>query len=98
MPPRFAKRTDANQAEIVAQLRSIPGVTVAVNHDDILCGRNGVTFWFEVKRPETVSKKEGVVCPSQLKKSQKELMKNWTGHYSVVWSIEQILQEIGVMK
>jgi hypothetical protein len=96
--PRYAKRTDANQAAIVKALRDIPGVTVAVDHDDILCGRNGVTFWFEVKRPETVSKKEGAVCSSQLKKSQKKLMANWTGHYSVVWSIEQILEEIGVKR
>lgn len=92
---RRAKRIDSNQNEIVDQLRSIPGVTVEVDHDDILVGRNGLTYWFEIKTPECVGK-NGNVWQSELKQSQKDLLKDWAGHYEVVWSIEQILETIGL--
>ena len=102
MPPRFAKRTDANQAEIVAQLRSIPGVTVEVHHSDILVGRmvDGTprTFWFELKNPNAVSKKSKAVQESKIKDSQKKIRSKYTGHYSIVWSVEQIMAEIGITK
>ena len=98
MPPRFAKRTDANQAEIVAQLRSIPGVTVEVGHDDILVGRNKITYWIELKNPETVSKTKKSVRDSAIKKSQKKIRAEYTGHYAICWTLEQILQEIGITK
>lgn len=98
MPPRFAKRTDANQAEIVEKLRSIPGVTVQTDHDDILVGFRKKTYWFEVKRPEIVGKVSGKVRRSGMKKSQLDLLESFTGHYAVVWNLDQILREIGVTR
>jgi len=90
-------KIDTNQQAIVKALRRIPGVTVEVSHDDILCGRNGVTYWFEIKEPEKcLSKKTGKLLISALKPSQVELLDKWTGHYSVVWSLDQILKEIGI--
>lgn len=92
---RRAAKIDVNQPEIVEQLRSIPGVTVEVNHSDILVGRNGRTYWFEIKNPDTI-KKNGEPGKNSLRKSQKKLKAEFTGHYKVVWSIEQILFDIGI--
>jgi hypothetical protein len=73
----------------------IPGVSVAPSHDDILVGYKGKTYWYELKSPE-VANKEGVVYESAKKPSQKELEKHWTGHYRIVCSLSQILQELGL--
>lgn len=102
MPRRRKDKVDSNQAGIVADLRKIPGVTVEVDHDDILVGcmdRNHVprTYWYEIKAPDQVSKKTGNVLQSALKDSQKELIKKWTGHYKVVTSLDEILKDIGVL-
>lgn len=84
---RMAAKVDANQKEIVKALRDIPGVTVEPNHDDILVGYKGRTYWYEIKTPS--SKKR--IQPSQIK-----LLEHWTGHYDVVCTLDTILQEIGI--
>lgn len=88
--PIFAKKIDKNQKEIVDQLRSIPGVSVEVGHDDILVGRNGKTYWLEIKAKKP--------APSDLKPSQKRLLKEYHGHYKIVWTLDQILEEIGICR
>ena len=98
---RKAAKIDANQPEIVAALRAIPGVTVQLGMDDILVGYTGSdgipkTYWFEIKEPEKVSKKTGKILDSAIKPSQMKLLDTWTGHYSIVWSLDQILTEIGI--
>jgi hypothetical protein len=93
---RQAARVDSTQSEVVKQLRSIPGVTVSIGHDDFLIGRNGLTYWVEWKAPCAV-KKSGELRSTALKPSQKKLLNEWEGHYLVAWSLEQILQEIGVI-
>lgn len=93
---RKAAKVDTAQAEIVKALRSIPGITVEPGHDDILLGHNGRTFWFEVKSASAVSKKTGKVLESAKKDSQKRLESGWAGHYQIVSSIEEILQEVGI--
>ncbi len=95
---RRAARIDVNQPAIVKALRKIPGVTVDLDHDDIFVGYRKINYWFEIKQPDTVSKKTGEVIESELKDSQKKLRREWKGHYSIVWTIEQILNEIGVTK
>jgi len=91
---RRAAKVDKNQFEIVRALRAIPGVTVQPGMDDILVGRNGRTWWFEIKEPEAVSKKTGQVISSELKPGQKNLLRDWQGHYQVVWTLDQILDAI----
>ncbi len=91
-----ADRVDNNQQKIVEALRKIPGVRVEVGHDDVLVGRNGKTYWFEIKNPDCVSKITGKIQPSKIKPSQYKLMGTWTGHYSIAWELEQILKEIGI--
>ena len=95
---RRAAKVDKNQASIVDALRKIPGVSAEVGHDDILVGVAGKTLWFELKTPDAVSPVTGEVRPSELKQSQKDLLKNWTGHYQVVWNIDQILETINKLK
>lgn len=54
---RYAAKSDANQKEIVKSLRKL-GFSVETNHDDILVGANGVTYWIEIKNPNCVSQKK----------------------------------------
>ena len=91
---RYAAKIDKNQPEIVEALRKIPGVKVQVGMDDILVGYKKKNYWFEIKEPETVSKVTGQVQESKIKPSQHKLREHWTGHYSIVWDINQILAEI----
>ena len=93
---KYAKKIDNNQQSIVRSLRSIPGVSVELDHDDILVGRLGKTYWFEIKNPSKVSKKTGDILESAIKPSQKRIRSTFTGHYSIVSSLDQILIEIGI--
>jgi hypothetical protein len=93
---RRAKKTDNNQSDIVTELRSIPGVTVILEKDDILVGYKGKTYWFEIKNEDGVSRKTGEILDSALRDSQKKILKEFTGHYRIVWSIEQILEDLGI--
>ena len=95
---RKAAKVDSNQPEIVKALRLIPGVTVEVNHDDLLVGRLGQNYWIELKEPETVSPVTGKVRPSAIKDSQHKLLVEWQGQYAICWELEQILEIIGVTK
>jgi len=89
-------RIDSNQVAIVKVLRKIPGVKVEVGHDDILVGHKGRTYWFEIKNPNCVSRKTGEILPRKIGAGQKKLLATWKGHYSIVWTLEQILDEIGL--
>ncbi len=93
---RQAAKIDDNQNEIVKALRAIPGVTVSPNHDDLLVGYKGRTYWFEVKNPDKLSKKGNYLIDSARKDSQRKLEREWEGHYRVVWSLEQILIDLGI--
>ena len=96
MTRRFAKKIDANQNEIVDVLLTIPGVTVDLDHNDILTGYKGLTYWFELKQESAVSKVTGEIKPSAKKIRQIRLENKWTGHYKIVWNIDQILKEMGI--
>ena len=91
---RFAANIDKNQPEIVKELRKIPGVQVELNHDDILVGYNGMTFWYELKNEDSVSKKTGKIRQSAKKESQIKLENEWTGHYRIVSSLQDILDDL----
>ena len=79
---------DANQHGIVKALNAIPGVTVELGHDDLLVGYKGATYWYELK--------DGKPSPSQIKPDQYRIWETWTGHYKIVWTAEQILEDIGI--
>ena len=83
MPRRRADRIDANQPEIVKELRD-KGYSVELSHDDILVGYKGYTFWYEIKTGPKAK-----IKPSQLK-----LLDEWQGHYKIVWTAEMIINDI----
>ena len=80
---RRAAKVDANQGDIVKDLRKL-GYSVALGHDDILVGHGGNTYWFEIKTSEK----------APIKDSQKKLLAEYKGHYSIVWTTEMIISEI----
>ena len=92
---RYSARTDDNEKDIVSDLRKL-GFKVETGHDDILVGYQGNTFWYEIKKPESVSKKTGLINESAKKPSQIKLEKEWKGHYKIVSSLEEILKDMGV--
>ena len=87
-------KVDANQPEIVNQLRSIPGVTVETEHDDLIVGYRGITMWYELKNPETACDKNGRIYADEIKKSQRELLSDFTGHYKIVSSFDEIWEDM----
>ncbi len=90
---RRAARVDANQNEIVSGLLKL-GISVELGHDDVICGYNGKTYWYELKNPNTVSKKTGKILESAKKDDQKRLEAEFKGHYKIVSNIEEIVNEI----
>lgn len=92
---RFAKKVDSNQPGIVKKLRDL-GVSVELDKDDILCGWLGKTYWFEIKAPECISRRTGKVLDSAKKDHQKELEIEWRGHYKIVSSFEEIVEDMGI--
>ena len=91
---RYSARTDNVESEIVKALRKL-GYQVETGHDDLLVGHKGKTHWFEIKDPKHVSKKTGLINESAKKPSQIRLEKEWKGHYKIVSSLDEILEEIG---
>ena len=91
---RYAARIDNNQKKIVELLRQIPGISVQPGHDDVLVGYRGKTYWYEIKSPDVLSKRTGDVIKSAIKKSQTKLRNEWKGHYKIVSSFDEILQEL----
>jgi hypothetical protein len=94
---RRKAKIDNNQNEIIEALLDIPGVTVARDHDDILTGHKGRTYWYEIKSEGAVSRKTGQVLQSKKKKSQIKLEGEWTGHYRIVSSLDEILEDMGIL-
>lgn len=87
---RRAKKIDANQPGIVKALRAIPGVTVELDHDDMLVGYKGRTYWYELK--------DGKPTESKIKPDQYRIWETFTGHYKIVWTLDQILEDMDITK
>jgi hypothetical protein len=92
---RAVHRSDANEKEIVKELRKIPGVSVRTGHHDLLLGFRNRTYWLEVKNPNRY-KKDGSLKKNALQDSQEKLKAEWTGHYAVVSTLEEILAILGI--
>lgn len=93
---RYANKIDGNQKEIVKELRKIPGVSVSLDHDDILVGYQGRTYWFEIKDPKRTINKDGTVTAGAVKETQLKLINEFNGHYNIVWTLSDILHELGI--
>lgn len=81
---RRRDKVDKNQTEVVDHLRSIPGITVEVGHDDILVGYKGRTHWYELKGSKA----------TPIKPDQKRISNEFTGHYKIVYSLREILDDL----
>ena len=92
---RRAAKIDSNQIQIVDDLRKL-GFSVQTGMDDILVGRCGKTYWFEIKAPSCRSKRTGEILDSKKKDSQIKLEQEWKGHYKLVTSLDEILVEIEI--
>lgn len=93
---RRKDRVDDNQASIVKKLRKIPGVTVEVGHDDVIVGYQGRTYWYEIKDPSKTLTTSGQWKKGAIKDDQRRLLSTFTGHYKIVFTTEEILEDIGI--
>lgn len=93
MPRQRKDRADDNQKQIVADLRML-GYSVITGMDDLIVGIKGRSFWYEVKRPESRSKRTGLILDSFIKPSQKKLQVEYKGHYALVTCTTDILKDI----
>jgi len=93
LPRRRKDKVDGNQAGIVKALRKL-GFSVETGMDDLLIGKDGMTFWVELKDESAVSKVTGEILESAKKQHQKDLEREWKGHYFIAWNLEQILENI----
>ena len=93
--PKFAARTDGNQADIVNALRQI-GASVATCHavgqgfPDICVGWQGHTYLLEIKDPSKP------VRDQRLTPSQVKFHASWRGHVAIVKTVREALEAIGV--
>ena len=80
--PKYAKKVDGNQQEIVDALRAI-GCDVIVIGDpcDLLVGHQARNLLLEVKRPGEKPRTQ----------KQKEFIRNWRGQVRIVESAEEAI-------
>lgn len=89
-----ARKIDANQNQIVKQLRQLPGVSVAVTsglgkgYPDLNVGYKGVSYLIELK--------DGSKPPSERKLTEEEerFHKEWKGQIAVCNSFDDIFKLI----
>jgi len=88
---RRAARVDGNQESIVADLRRIPGCTVAITSavgggfPDLIVGYRGFNFMFELKDASQPIHRHA------LTDDQSEFHDNWRGQVAKVFSFIDIL-------
>lgn len=87
--PKYAKRRDENEPEIIAALKAVGCDVLQANDVDLIVGLAGRTYLVEVKHPKRASE-------SRIKPIQKALRANWRGHYVIVTTVEQALQAVGL--
>ena len=83
--PKYAKKVDLNQQEIVDALRQIGcSVMVIGTPVDLLCGYRARNFLLEVKRPGEKPRT----------KTQREFLASWKGQVRVVESAEEAIEVV----
>ncbi|MDD4986141.1 MAG: hypothetical protein PHQ43_10210 [Dehalococcoidales bacterium] len=87
----MAKRTDANQAEIMAALRKV-GASVQSLHEvgrgcpDLVVGYHGHNYLMEVKMPFQI-----------LNAAEEAWHVKWKGQVAVVYGVKEALVQIGAV-
>lgn len=93
---RHRSKIDDNQRAIVKALRQIPNLSVEMGHDDIMVGHDNKTYWYEIKSPKAISKTTGKPLSNAIKPSQLKLLAEWKGHYKIVSTLDEILEDMGI--
>lgn len=94
---RLRGRTDANQQEIVRDLRKL-GASVALTsnlgsgYPDILVGWQGKNYWFELKDPTQPSSKR------KLTEDEQDFRLCWEGHIATAETLEDIMDVMCIMQ
>ncbi len=85
--PRYAKRVDDNQLQIVRELSQIPGISIKVIGDpvDLLIGYRSKNYLVEIKR-EDKRHRRSARTPAQV-----EFFNSWRGQVRIASSTEEIL-------
>lgn len=88
--PKYARKKDLNQPEIVAALIQA-GCSVWVLHTpvDLLVGHRGRVFLFEVKRPERQKRRTP---------EQRDFLATWRGQCDVITTAEEALRIMGALQ
>ena len=89
------RRADANQSEVMGDLRKYPGISVRSLHTlgdgipDLIVGFRGSNYLFELKDPEKP--------PSKRKLTEDEIkfFDSWNGQVEKVETVKDILEAIG---
>lgn len=90
------KRADANQSELVKQIRKLPGVTVKHTHivgdgfTDLAVGFRGINYLFEVKDPKKPP------SARKLTPDEEKFHAEWTGSIHVVETIDDVIKILGL--
>lgn len=86
-PPKYAKKVDANQGDIVKALEKI-GCSVCVIGEpvDLLCGYRGENYLIDAKNPETDYGKN-----DRSTDVQREFFASWRGQAAKAWTPEQAI-------
>lgn len=70
---RYAKRRDANEADIIKTLRQLGCTVIQSDVVDLIVGYRGHSFIFEVKTEK-----------GKLEPSQEKLLAEWRGQYDII--------------
>lgn len=86
------RKVDSNQADLVKQIRKIPGVSVALTHTvgngfpDAAVGFRGRTYLIEIKDPEKFKSQR------KLTPEEKVFHDQWTGHVKIIENLDDITE------
>lgn len=86
------RKVDSNQADLVKQIRKIPGVSVALTHTvgngfpDAAVGFRGRTYLIEIKDPEKF-KSQRKLTPEEI-----SFHNAWTGHVRIIEKLDDIIE------
>jgi hypothetical protein len=89
---RPRKKSDANQPELVKQIRMLPQTTVFVTSTvgggfpDIIVGHRGKNYLMEIKRSD------GYPSDRKLTDDELSFFESWKGQVDVVSTIEEVVQ------
>ena len=89
---RYHAQVDANQAEVVAQLRQIGAsvqsiATVGGGCPDLLVGYRGRTYTFEVKSGK-----------AKLNDKEREWHRDWRGQVTTIYNAQEAMIVIGAVR